>query len=253
MTIVRKLAEMWHVVVQTISSLTLATSPTVDSSLAAQAAMLDLRETRSPIMENPTSTEMSLASNPADATPTAKPINTPVITPVAAIQSSPFKSLAPLTIKLERTNYPYWRSQALPALRAHDLEGYDNDVDDATDFSTDMTPYVASPTAPLTSPLSECASTKSQHENSSTSKSYTTIPLAIHLPIQPLTPASSSSHSHSITTPEHTPDITPENTTLPCPNPEPPIPSHPMRESPTEATVTIHPSIMTKVTVVPDI
>ncbi|KAF4388878.1 hypothetical protein G4B88_012637 [Cannabis sativa] len=75
-------------------------------------------------MENPASAKLSSASNQADATPTAEPVNTPVITPAAAIQSSPFESLAPLTIKLERANYPYWRSQALPALRAHDLEGY---------------------------------------------------------------------------------------------------------------------------------
>ncbi|KAF4360186.1 hypothetical protein F8388_000055 [Cannabis sativa] len=73
-------------------------------------------------MESPTSVERSTASNPNDA-----PIDntTPSIiepTPAPAIAPSPFQSLAPLTIKLDRTNYPYWKSQALPALRAHDLE-----------------------------------------------------------------------------------------------------------------------------------
>ncbi|KAF4362700.1 hypothetical protein G4B88_028753 [Cannabis sativa] len=75
-------------------------------------------------MENPVTAEMSSASNPADAAPTAEPVVPPVITPAPAIPSSPFQNLAPLTIKLERANYPYWRSQALPALRAHELEGY---------------------------------------------------------------------------------------------------------------------------------
>ncbi|KAF4353577.1 hypothetical protein G4B88_013066 [Cannabis sativa] len=75
-------------------------------------------------MENPTIAEMSSASNPTDASPTANPINTPFNTSATTIQPSPFQSLAPLTIKLDRTNYPYWKSQALPALRAHDLEGY---------------------------------------------------------------------------------------------------------------------------------
>ncbi|KAF4365957.1 hypothetical protein F8388_019201 [Cannabis sativa] len=74
-------------------------------------------------MESPTSVDRSTASNPNDA-----PIDntTPSIiepTPAPAIAPSPFQSLAPLTIKLDRTNYPYWKSQALPALRAHHLEG----------------------------------------------------------------------------------------------------------------------------------
>ncbi|KAF4380306.1 hypothetical protein F8388_024599 [Cannabis sativa] len=216
-------------------------------------------------MENPATAEVSSASNPADATPMVEPVNTPVITPAATIQSSPFQSLAPLTIKLERTNYPYWRSQALPAFRAHDLEGYvlgtkpypltsaikdttkinplvavlttpevvdavedaptttdpsvncaanpgtslpnvttdstspswllDNDADVAADFSTDISPCDAGPVASPPSPISACDSTKTQHRHSTTSNSYTTIPLAAHIPTQPLSPASSSSHS----------------------------------------------------------
>ncbi|KAF4355480.1 hypothetical protein F8388_015234 [Cannabis sativa] len=75
-------------------------------------------------MEKPTSAEMSSASNPANEPSPADTVNTPAITPAPPVQSFPFQSLAPLTIKLDRSNYPYWRSQALPALRAHDLEGY---------------------------------------------------------------------------------------------------------------------------------
>uniref|UniRef100_A0A803QIH1 Reverse transcriptase Ty1/copia-type domain-containing protein n=1 Tax=Cannabis sativa TaxID=3483 RepID=A0A803QIH1_CANSA len=277
-------------------------------------------------MENPASAKLSSASNQADATPTAEPVNTPVITPAAAIQSSPFESLAPLTIKLERANYPYWRSQALPALRAHDLEGYvlgtkpcppqfvDNTIGGPIPSKTrqlnlgcqlllddDLILYIlgglgheykalvvnltfrhdqvslqevqymlqsqeirleqlnsthgdsSMPAAQFatqirrslnigwTQPKSVFWShgsfsfsnirlclTKSQHENSTTSKSYTTIPLAIHLPIQPLSPASSSSHSHFPTTPKNTPNISPATTNLPCPNIAPPVPSHPM-------------------------
>ncbi|XP_060970030.1 uncharacterized protein LOC133037187 [Cannabis sativa] len=67
---------------------------------------------------------MSSASNPANEPSPADTVNTPAITPAPPVQSFPFQSLAPLTIKLDRSNYPYWRSQALPALRAHDLEGY---------------------------------------------------------------------------------------------------------------------------------
>ncbi|KAF4369817.1 hypothetical protein F8388_019697 [Cannabis sativa] len=76
-------------------------------------------------MENPTSAEMSSASNPANEPSPADTVNTPAATTAPPVQSFPFQSLAPLTIKLDRSNYPYWRSQALPALRAHDLEGYD--------------------------------------------------------------------------------------------------------------------------------
>ncbi|POO03542.1 hypothetical protein TorRG33x02_007470 [Trema orientale] len=35
-----------------------------------------------------------------------------------------FQSLAPLSIKLDRTNYSFWHSQVLPAVCAHDLEGF---------------------------------------------------------------------------------------------------------------------------------
>ena len=38
--------------------------------------------------------------------------------------NSMFQNLSPLTIKLDRANYSFWRSQVIPALRAHDLEGY---------------------------------------------------------------------------------------------------------------------------------
>ncbi|KAF4382947.1 hypothetical protein G4B88_010118 [Cannabis sativa] len=72
-------------------------------------------------METPTSTEKSSTNEPA-VTMTALP-SEPVI-PVPNTISSPFQSLAPLTIKLDRTNYPYWKSQVLPTLRAYDLEGY---------------------------------------------------------------------------------------------------------------------------------
>ncbi|KAF4361339.1 hypothetical protein G4B88_005129 [Cannabis sativa] len=117
-------------------------------------------------MDNPTTVEMSSTSNPADAAPTAEPVNTPVISPAPAIPSSPFQSLAFLTIKLEGTNYPYWRSQALPALRAHELEGYVLGTKPCPPQFVDNTvggskPGESRPTTPPTSPLSECASTKS--------------------------------------------------------------------------------------------
>ena len=38
--------------------------------------------------------------------------------------SSIFQNLAPITLKLDRANYPFWRSQVTPALRAHNLEDY---------------------------------------------------------------------------------------------------------------------------------
>ena len=33
-------------------------------------------------------------------------------------------SLMPLSLKLDRNNYAYWRSQVLPVVRAHGLEGF---------------------------------------------------------------------------------------------------------------------------------
>lgn len=35
-----------------------------------------------------------------------------------------FQSLTPLTLKLDRTNYSFWKTQVIPALRAHNLEGF---------------------------------------------------------------------------------------------------------------------------------
>ncbi|KAF4372294.1 hypothetical protein G4B88_007038 [Cannabis sativa] len=61
----------------------------------------------------------------ADSTATAES-SAPVPAPQsAAVPSvSIFQSLAPLTLKLDRGNYTFWKSQVLPALRAHDLEGF---------------------------------------------------------------------------------------------------------------------------------
>lgn len=50
---------------------------------------------------------------------------TPVIPQVPLLAAPPFfQSLTPLSIKLDRNNYSFWRSQVLPAVRAYDLEGF---------------------------------------------------------------------------------------------------------------------------------
>ena len=36
----------------------------------------------------------------------------------------PNNTLLPLTLRLDRTNYSYWRALALAAVRAYNLEGY---------------------------------------------------------------------------------------------------------------------------------
>ncbi|KAF4354635.1 hypothetical protein F8388_009626 [Cannabis sativa] len=61
----------------------------------------------------------------ADSTATAES-SAPVPVPQSATVPSVsiFQSLAPLTLKLDRGNYTFWKSQVLPALRAHDLEGF---------------------------------------------------------------------------------------------------------------------------------
>ena len=39
--------------------------------------------------------------------------------------SFPFAAnLTPLTLRLDRTNYNFWRAQVLPSIRAHNLEGF---------------------------------------------------------------------------------------------------------------------------------
>ncbi|KAF4386199.1 hypothetical protein F8388_016451 [Cannabis sativa] len=48
----------------------------------------------------------------------------PVQAAPATAPVSIFQNLAPLTLKLDRGNYSFWKSQVLPALRAHDLEGF---------------------------------------------------------------------------------------------------------------------------------
>ncbi|KAF4398867.1 hypothetical protein G4B88_023461 [Cannabis sativa] len=67
---------------------------------------------------------------PADSSATTEGSATPPA-PVPSVQSagvpnpvSIFQNLAPLTLKLDRGNYTFWKSQVLPALRAHDLEGF---------------------------------------------------------------------------------------------------------------------------------
>ncbi|KAF4402609.1 hypothetical protein G4B88_012394 [Cannabis sativa] len=43
--------------------------------------------------------------------------------PAAPVLPAPLlQPLAPITIRLDRDNYPYWRSQVVPAVRAHDLD-----------------------------------------------------------------------------------------------------------------------------------
>ncbi|KAF4350088.1 hypothetical protein G4B88_008488 [Cannabis sativa] len=54
----------------------------------------------------------ALAPAPAPA-PAAPALPTPLLQP-----------LAPITIRLDRDNYPYWRSQFVPTVRAHDLDGF---------------------------------------------------------------------------------------------------------------------------------
>uniref|UniRef100_A0A803QHT9 Uncharacterized protein n=1 Tax=Cannabis sativa TaxID=3483 RepID=A0A803QHT9_CANSA len=81
--------------------------------------------------------------------------------------------------------------------------------------------------------MSEYASNKSQHENTSTTKSYSTNPLAIHLPIQPMSPSSSST-SHTTNTPATAPSNAPHQQPHQQPqsslhqSPHQSYPSHPM-------------------------
>ena len=45
--------------------------------------------------------------------------------PTSASTTFPFAaSLNPLTLRLDRTNYNFWRAQVLPSVRAHNLEGF---------------------------------------------------------------------------------------------------------------------------------
>ncbi|KAF4386292.1 hypothetical protein G4B88_003509 [Cannabis sativa] len=57
------------------------------------------------------------SASPPAPVPSVQP--TGVSNPVSILQS-----LAPLTLKLDRGNYTFWKSQVLPSLRAHDLEGF---------------------------------------------------------------------------------------------------------------------------------
>lgn len=72
-----------------------------------------------------------MASSPAQSSTNFTPtliMVPPVVTisprsdPVPSL--SLFQSLTPLTLKLDRGNYSFWRSQVVPTLRAHDLEGF---------------------------------------------------------------------------------------------------------------------------------
>ena len=51
--------------------------------------------------------------DPAPAAPVAPLFPAPIMQP-----------LAPIAIRLDRDNYAYWRSQVVPAVRAHDLDGF---------------------------------------------------------------------------------------------------------------------------------
>ena len=57
----------------------------------------------------------------AQPIPPAPPAPAPVAPPLPAPLLQP---LAPIAIRLDRENYAYWRSQVVPAVRAHDLDGF---------------------------------------------------------------------------------------------------------------------------------
>ena len=68
-----------------------------------------------------------IGDNTSSATNQNNALETPltaIVLPPSPNISSPFQSLAPLTMKLDRANYAYWKSQVHSALRSHDLEGY---------------------------------------------------------------------------------------------------------------------------------
>ncbi|KAF4376978.1 hypothetical protein F8388_022694 [Cannabis sativa] len=58
-------------------------------------------------------------SQAVDAPPAPAPAPAAPALPAPLLQP-----LAPITIRLDRDNYPYWRSQVVPAVRAHDLDGF---------------------------------------------------------------------------------------------------------------------------------
>ncbi|PON91706.1 hypothetical protein TorRG33x02_125370, partial [Trema orientale] len=77
-------------------------------------------------MASPSTPSSSATTGPVS---TSTPVSTMPLAPIlpqAPLFAAPvlFQSLAPLSIKLDRTNYSFWRSQVLPAVRAHDLEGF---------------------------------------------------------------------------------------------------------------------------------
>uniref|UniRef100_A0A803Q4P5 Mitochondrial protein n=1 Tax=Cannabis sativa TaxID=3483 RepID=A0A803Q4P5_CANSA len=53
------------------------------------------------------------------------PTSAPMPTSVALVLLAPLlQLLAPIIIHLDRDNYPYWRSQVVPTVHAHDLDGF---------------------------------------------------------------------------------------------------------------------------------
>lgn len=70
-------------------------------------------------MDSPTSGVQSTSTHPP-----VNPQNLPASASPPAVPVSHFQSLAPLTIKLDHTNYLFWKSQVLLALRGYELEGY---------------------------------------------------------------------------------------------------------------------------------
>lgn len=71
-----------------------------------------------------TSGDASSGDVPAPAAPPII-VNPAVQNPTPLALPYPlFQPLAPLTLKLECHNYFFWRSQVLPAVRAHDLDGF---------------------------------------------------------------------------------------------------------------------------------
>ena len=64
--------------------------------------------------------DASMASYPSSPSPSYIVTSSPLPTLTMMIPST----LAPINIKLERSNYVFWKCQILPAARAHDLEAY---------------------------------------------------------------------------------------------------------------------------------
>ena len=64
----------------------------------------------------------SHSSSPSTGVQPQAPAPAPI--PVVPQMAFPNNQLLPIQIRLDRTNYQYWRIQVLAAVRAYDLEGY---------------------------------------------------------------------------------------------------------------------------------